>query len=132
MPYGHVRSCVARTTDSIMKTPFLDFFWFADFTLYMSFLCHMANTHERAYQDLQKKFFDPKVILQYDFYQDCMSFTVKILLDFFGPLLVLFKLIYVDFHIDHVEKPPNLHFYKPIFNGSSATYFKISLTTLYI
>ena len=49
MPYGHARSCVARTTDSIMKTPFLVFFCFADFTLYMSFLRHMADTHERAY-----------------------------------------------------------------------------------
>ena len=50
----------------------------ADFTLYMSFLRHMVHTDERAHQDLQKRFFDPKVILQYDFYHECMSFTAKI------------------------------------------------------
>ena len=39
---------------------------------------------------------------------------------FYGPLLVLFKLVYVDFQIGHLEKPPNLYFYKSIFLGSSA------------
>ena len=38
---------------------------------------------------------------------------------FYGPLLVLFKLVYVDFQIDHLEKPPNLYFYKSIFLASS-------------
>ena len=85
MPYGHARSCVARTTDSIIKTQCIIFFCFADFTLYMSFLRHMADTHERAYQDLQKRFFDPKVILQYDFYHECMSFTAKIVYGFMIP-----------------------------------------------
>ena len=87
----------------------------ADFTLYMSFLRHMVHTDERAHQDLQKRFFDPKVILQYDFYHECMSFTVKTLLGFFGPLFVLFESLYMDFQIDHVEKPRNLYFYNSIF-----------------
>ena len=51
----------------------------------MSFLRHMADTHERAHQDLQKRFFDPKVILQYDFYHECMSFTAKIVYGFMIP-----------------------------------------------
>ena len=104
----------------------------ADFTLYMSFLRHMVHTDERAYQDLQKRFFHLKVILQYDFYQECMSFMVKTLMGFFGPLLVHFEPLYIDFHIGHLEKPPNLYFHKSIFLGSSAAYFKIPFISLYI
>ena len=41
-------------------------------------------------------------------------------LGFFRPLLVLFKFLYIDFDIDHVEKPRNLYFHKPIIHDSSA------------
>ena len=51
---------------------------------------------------------------------------------FYIPLLVLFKLIYLDFHIGHLEKPPNLYFHKSIFRASSAAYFKIPFIALCI
>ena len=92
----------------------------ADCTPYMSFLRHMVHTNERAHQDLQERFLDPKVILQYDFYHGCMSFTAKTPLGFFGPLLVLFKFLYIEFEIEHVEKPRNLYIHKPIIHASSA------------
>ena len=71
----------------------------------MSFLRHMVHTDERAHQDLQKNFFDPKVILQYDFYHGCMLFSAKTPLGFSSHLLILFESLYMDFEIDHVEKP---------------------------
>ena len=57
----------------------------ADFTLYMSFLPHMVHTNERAHQDLQKRFFHLKVILQYDFYHRFMPFSVKTVYGFMDP-----------------------------------------------
>ena len=90
-----------------------------------SLLNPMRHPNERAHQDLQKRFFVKNVILQMHFYLECMSFTADTLLGFFAPLMVLFKILYIDIHIDDIEKPRNLYFHKHIFQAPSAAYFKI-------
>ena len=132
MPYGHARSCVARTTDSIMKTQFLDFFLFCGFyTLYVVFTSYGWYRWKSSLRSPKKVFWSKS-----DFTIWFLSRVYVIYgensLWFYGPLLVLFKLVYVDFQIEHLQKPPNLYFYKSIFLASSVAYFRNPWGTLYI
>ena len=104
----------------------------ANLSIIRSILNPMRHPNERAHQDLQKRFLVQNSILQIHFYLECMSFTAETLLGFFAPLMVLFKVLYIDFYIDDIEKPRNLYFHKHIIRASSAAYFKISAMALYM
>ena len=132
------RSGVARTTDSIYRHSIqfysFCFFWIFRlriYTLYVIFTSYGLYPWKSSWRS-PIKIFSPQ-----------SHFTIWVLsrvyviygensIWFYGPLLVLFKFVYVDFQIEHLQKPPNLYFYKSIFLALSVAYFRNPFTTLYI
>ena len=104
----------------------------ANLSIIRSIFYPMLHPNERPHQDLQKRFLVENCILQIHYYLGYTSFTAETLLGFFAPLMVLFKVLYVDVEIGDIEKSRNLYFHKHLIQASSAAYFKISVMALYI